>query len=269
MDGAAAPDNFRAITAEEIAQYKQNGWVKLQHFISPELAAELLARAKAEMGEDGDSNAPNGNWISYFNSGASGGVTDGLIGKLVRHAGASAKALMARKPGTGVRYYTDFFAPKLPAGKSSRHAGNGNTDFHQDFISWALDRSGGMTFWIALDDLQPESGTMSFVTGSHRMGTLGHYGTYGEGDLLETYPELREDCSITEPMSYAAGDCTVHSNLCVHGAGANRTDRPRWAYLIIVNPADARWNGAPPEAFSSEGLTIHEELDDARFPVIG
>jgi hypothetical protein len=36
-----------------------------------------------------------------------------------------------------------------------------------------------------------------------------------------------------------------------------------------VNPADACWNGGPADAFQTEGLTLHKELDDERFPVIG
>lgn len=46
------------------------------------------------------------------------------------------------------------------------------------------------------------------------------------------------------------GDITVHSHFTVHGAGANGLDRPRWAYLVLSQPADPRWNGAPPEAFA-------------------
>lgn len=92
--------------------------------------------------------------------------------------------------------------------------------------------------------------------------------TYGEGDLLDSYPELLDHCTMSEPISYKIGDVTVHSNLTVHGSGANLTDRPRWAYLVIVNPADACWTGAPADAFDTTGLVLHKELDDERFPII-
>lgn len=78
-----------------------------------------------------------------------------------------------------------------------------------------------------------------------------------------------EHCEATENLSYAAGDVTVHSNLCVHSAGLNLTDRPRWTYMVIVNPADACWNGGPADAFDTRGLRLHEVMDDGRFPVIG
>ena len=114
--------------------------------------------------------------------------------------------------GVGVRYYSDFFVPKLPSSKESRHGGNGPTAFHQDFITFAVDRSGGMTFWFPLEAYGPEAGTMSFVNGSHRAGVLGDYTTYGDGDALDVFPELRE-LEMSEPMTYEVGDITVHTHL--------------------------------------------------------
>ena len=73
---------------------------------------------------------------------------------------------------------------------------------------------------------------------------------------------------MSGPLTYAAGDVTVHSNLTVHGAGANLTDRPRWAYTVIVNPADVRWNGGPAEAYDTTRLQMLQPLDDERFPIV-
>ena len=257
----------RTVTAEEIAHYDEHGWAKLSGFIQPDFIRELLAMAKARMGEDGKGNAVSPMIQPFFNPELSGGLGDPVLRPLFDGIGQSAKLLMQRRPGIGVRYFGDFFAAKLPSAQPTRHPGAGATYFHQDFINWALDRSGGITFWIALTDLGPESGTMQFFSGSHRLGALGHYRTYD--DILDEYPELRTRCTLSEPMRYTIGDVTVHNNMTVHGAGENRTDQPRWAYLVIVNPSDARWTGAPPEAYDTVGMTLHQELDDERFPVIG
>ena len=40
-------------------------------------------------------------------------------------------------------------------------------------------------------------------------------------------------------------------------------------YMVIVNPADACWNGGPADAFDTTGLRLHEVMDDGRWPVIG
>ena len=259
----------RKVTAHEVDHYAEHGWVKLPGFLGRGLAARLLAMPRARMGDDGQGNAISPMQQPFFNPEATHGARDPALRPLIEGIGANARLLMQRREGLGVRYFGDMFAAKLPAASDTRHPGAGATYFHQDFMNWALDRSGGMTFWIALDDLVPESGTMQFFNGSHRLGALGHYRTYGEGDILDDFPELLSRCTLSEPMSYAAGDATVHSNLTVHGSGENRTTGPRWAYIAIANPADARWNGAPPEAFDTAGMTLHQQLDDERFPIIG
>jgi ectoine hydroxylase-related dioxygenase (phytanoyl-CoA dioxygenase family) len=152
---------------------------------------------------------------------------------------------------------------------TSKHGGNGPTHFHQDYVSFALDRSGGMTFWLALENYGPGFGTMSFVDSSHRCGVLGDYRTYPPGeDLLDVFPDLREDFAITPPMIYAAGDVTVHSHMIVHGAGANQTERPRWAYIVSVQPEDVHWTGGVSVVFDTAGMTLNQRLPDDRFPIL-
>lgn len=260
---------FRAVTAEEIVHYQQFGWVKLEKFIPLDRINDLLAIAKYKMGEDGDRNAPPAAF-TYFNPLTMRGLKDPVLGPVIAHVGRNAKALMARNASVGIRYFTDYFAVKLPAKKKkAEQGGAGSSDWHQDYAASASDRSGGMVFWMALTDLTPAKGTMAFLNGSHRFGVMGHYASYGEKNLLDSYPEVGEQCASSGNLSYSAGDVTVHSNMTVHSAGANLTDTPRWTYIVIVNPADARWSGGPADAFDTAGLQLHREFDDERFPIIG
>jgi hypothetical protein len=266
----------RHVTPEEVAHYQEFGWVKLKGFVRSDVVKLILRSALERMGEDADSNAVIDiigpgveKKIAYFNAEYGGGLANPPVRSLIEHVGKNGQALMSRSRSVGVKYFSDFYAPKLPSSKEAKHGGNGPTSFHQDFINFSVDRSGGMTFWLALEDYGPEFGTMSFVNGSHRLGVLGNYRTYRKGeDLLDIYPNLRNEQTICEPMSYAAGDVTVHSHMTVHGAGANLTDRPRWAYLVLVQPADACWTGAPAEAFDSTGMQINEPLPEDRFPTL-
>jgi hypothetical protein len=259
---------FRGVTAEEIAHYQELGWVKLEKFIRPEITDLLLAIARQKMGDDGDSNAAYGLNQPYFNAEYMGGLQHPVIRPFLEGLAGNSRALMARRNDVGVKYFSDFFAPKLPCSKETRNAGNGPTAFHQDFITFGVDRTGGMTFWIPLESYGPEAGTMSFVNRSHRMGVMGSYHTYGGGDVRDVFPELK-DLEMTEPMIYELGDVTVHSHLTIHGAGKNMMDKPRWAYIFLAQPADVCWNGAPSEAFDPTGMTLNQRLDDERFPVIG
>lgn len=280
VERASSP--CRVVTADEIDHLHEHGWVKLEAFVDPEVVHSMLALAREVMGDDADSNprspfleaavAAGKPGLDYFNAQRSSGPDHPVLGPLIRAVGRSAGLLQRRVRrdgrGVGVRYYSDFFAPKLPSSKESRHGGNGPTAFHQDFITFAVDRSGGMTFWFPLEAYGPEAGTMSFVNGSHRCGVLGDYTTYAGGGALDVFPELG-DLEMSEPMTYAVGDITVHTHLTIHGAGANLMDRPRWAYFLVTQPADACWNGSPSPNFDWSAMQPWEPLGDERFPVIG
>jgi hypothetical protein len=237
----------------------------------------MLDLAREVMGDDADSNplspfleaavAEGRAGLEYFNAQRSSGLEHPVLRPLIHEVGESAARLQRRRAGVGTRYYQDLFVPKLPASKESRHGGNGPTAFHQDFITFAVDRSGGMTFWFPLEAYAPDAGTMSFVNGSHRAGVLGDYTTYGGLDALEVFPELRE-LDQSEPMTYEVGDITVHTHLTVHGAGPNLLERPRWAYILITQPADVCWNGSPCPNFDWTAMKQWEPFGDERFPVI-
>lgn len=256
----------RMVTEEEIANYQEFGWAKLKAFIHPDILRLLLERAHERMGVDGDSNPDYGVRQLYFNAEPCQGLTVPELRELIFKVGQSAKRLMNRASGEGIRHFQDFYGPKLPSARQTKNLGNGPTSFHQDYITFAVDRSGGMTFWIPMEPCGPDKGTMSFINGSHRLGILGNYSSYGGRDIREIYPELL-DLEMSEQMEYELGDITVHSHLCVHGATANLTDQPRWAYLLLTQPADACWNGAPPEAFDPSHLKPYQTLDDEHFPI--
>ena len=220
----------RTVTSDEVKHLQEHGWVKLEGFVDPEVIQAMLALAREAMGDDADSNpipagfeqaAADGKFgLDYFNAHLSFGLSNPVLRPLLLEVGKNAKALQRRATADGhgvdVRYYSDFFVPKLPNSKMSLHKGNGPTAFHQDFITFAVDRSGGMSFWFPLESYGPDAGTMSFVNGSHRAGVLGDYTAYGDGDALDVFPELRE-LEMSDPMTYDVGDITVHTHLTVHG----------------------------------------------------
>jgi ectoine hydroxylase-related dioxygenase (phytanoyl-CoA dioxygenase family) len=121
-----------------------------------------------------------------------------------------------------------------------------------------------MVFWTALTDLTPAHGTMAYLSGSHREGVMGDYRTYGGGNLLDVYPELTDTCPSSGLQTLVAGE-VVHSDLTVHMAGPNTSGGPRWTYLAIMNPTDARWTGGPAVSFDTSGLMHLGTLDDERF----
>jgi hypothetical protein len=271
----------RSVTSDEVDHLHELGWVKLTNFVDPDVVGAMLRVAREMMGDDADSNpispfleaavAEGKPGLEYFNAQRSSGLEHPVLRPLIHEVGKRAAQLQRRLTPEGshlgVRYYQDLLVPKLPAANDSRHGGNGPTGYHQDFITFAVDRSGGMTFWFPLEAYGPDAGTMSFVNGSHRAGVLGDYTTYGGGDALDAFPELRT-LEKSEPMMYEVGDITVHTHLTIHGAGPNLLDRPRWAYIVITQPGDVRWNGSPCPNFDWTTMKPWEPFGDERFPVI-
>lgn len=283
-DATVVESPCRTVIPAEVDHLHEFGWVKLKNFVDPDVLRRMLEIARERMGDDADGalsgadkseeatdGAEQGS-LAYFNVGQSAGLTDPVIRPLINDVGKNARLLQSRRradgSAVGVRYYADYFVPKLPSAKPSRHGGNGATAYHQDFITFSVDRSGGLTFWFPLEAYGPDAGTMSFVNGSHRAGVLGDYTTYGEGDALDVFPELR-DLGISEQMTYELGDISVHTHLTIHGAGLNMLDRPRWGYLLATQPSDVCWNGSPTPNFDSAGMSPWQPLNDERFPLIG
>jgi hypothetical protein len=61
----------------------------------------------------------------------------------------------------------------------------------------------GMAFWIALTDMEPDMGTMSFVNSSHRLGVLAII----ETAICSNYSVVLERCIFADPMTYKNGRC--------------------------------------------------------------
>ena len=261
---AIAPDptGFRKISPAEIQHYNQHGWVKLEQFLPKPLTDFMLAYARERMGVDGSISATPGKF-DYFNALPVLGLGKPVFDAVLKHFAQTAVDVRNLRKTAGARYFLDFFGVKLPV---ERTEGHGKSDWHQDFAAQVSDRSGGMVFWTALADLTPEHGTMAYLSGSHREGVMGDYRTYGDGNLLDVYPELAENCPSSGLQALAAGDVVIHSDLTVHMAGPNTSGEPRWTYLAIMNPADARWTGGPAVSFDTSCLTHLGVLDDERFP---
>lgn len=252
---------FRQVTEAEIRHFRENGWVHLKGFIPADHVRDALAVGKQAMGIDAATNDIPDSKV-YFNVHPMRQLDHPVLAPVIASFGKCAAALSER-PEVGVRYLVDYFAVKLP---TSRADGHGKSDWHQDFAAQVADRSGAMTFWMALEDLPPDMGTMAFLSRSHREGVMGDFRSYGDANLLDAYPDVAQRCPSSGHLTMAAGDVTVHSDLCVHAAAANQSDRVRWTYITIINPGDIRWTGAPSIAYDTSGLEALSPLDGERYP---
>lgn len=261
------PQNgIREVEDEEIRSYRSDGWVKLPGLLSRDTAARLLARARAVMGENGDSHAlrpgrdivgAHARWHDYHGI-AEEDEAFGLIA-FSEVMGRNAQRLIGRD--VPVQVFGTALAVKLGNMQATTSQGKGSTRYHQDLPALPMDRAGALSIWIALDEITPEMGTMRFHTGSHRLASLGRFPTT---DLKSTYQDLDSEYPLSSPIRYGPGDATAHNALMVHGAPENSTDRPRWSLISIYFPGDALYTGGP---VSEHYLSHMSGLEvDRRFP---
>jgi Phytanoyl-CoA dioxygenase (PhyH) len=257
---------IRRVSDDEVAHYRQHGWVFLPRLLEAVVTSQLLQVAQVAMGLNGEreyrsarkSVAELKMWLEYdkpsddhesFNEIAFSSIL-----------GSNAKALLGRT--SGIRYWGDQVSLKLP-----RSTGLSlDTPWHQDSPYIPIDRSGDLTFWIALTAVTPDHGSMRFLDSSHHEGELGP--SFSEKPLIDRHPELLERYPETQALSYRPGDATVHHGSLIHGAPANETSTGRWSYIVQYLPSDSLISGATNTRLNHLGLQIGSPLDHPLFPIV-
>jgi ectoine hydroxylase-related dioxygenase (phytanoyl-CoA dioxygenase family) len=132
----------------------------------------------------------------------------------------------------GVRVYHDQALVK--------EAGGGPTPWHQDQYYWPFDTEATITLWMPLLDLRAEVGSMTFVSGSHRVAELRGPGISDESQ--RSFARQLDELGLATAThgALAAGDATFHAGWTVHSAGGNPTDEMRPVLTVIYVADGAR-----------------------------
>ncbi len=230
------------LTYEQMAAYRENGFVFHPEFLSPEevvdlktavlQAVESMGRKKVAGGgrdmEEGDTHYDKvftqrlNLW--RINSTVKRTMLNPELGRLLcRLTGAK-----------GMRVWHDQALIKEPFGNP--------TAWHLDNPYWSFYSRDSISIWIALEDATLGNGCMWFVPGTHKLATFENVGIgQNMGDLFKLYPKMAGIDSIPVPMK--AGDCSFHNGLTAHGAGANMTRGRRIAMTCAYMPEGSTFNG--------------------------
>jgi non-haem Fe2+, alpha-ketoglutarate-dependent halogenase len=111
--------------------------------------------------------------------------------------------------------------------------------WHQDASYWPLTPARAVTVWLAIDDADVGNACMKFIPGSHHYGHL----TYrmsedSESNILDQTVENAEGIGRPVYDELRAGECSVHSDLLLHGSEANVSDRRRCGLTLRYCSAD-------------------------------
>lgn len=221
----------QVLTADQIAAYNRDGYIKGLRVFSPTEMAEhrryfdeLLAQVMAA-GKD-----------SYSISTAH--LRYGRVYDLLTHPRivAYVKDILGEDVvGWGSHYFC-----KMP------HDGK-RVSWHQDASFWPMSPSKTVTVWLAIDDADVANACMRFVPGSHHYGHLTyHLSEETENNVLNQTVDNAEQFGDPVDDELQAGEMSMHSDLLLHGSEANESDRRRCGLTLRYCAADVRagmdWN---------------------------
>jgi hypothetical protein len=205
-------DNPQTLSAEQVAQYDREGYVKGVRIFAEaeaeELRAyfdELLERTLASGGD------------SYSISSAH--LQHGRVHDLLCHP--RIVACVRDLLGENVVGWGSHFFCKMP------HDGKAVT-WHQDASYWPLTPTRTITVWLAIDDADTENACMRFLPSSHLHGHIPYRTSDAdEGNVLDQTIDNVERFGESIDVEVRAGEISLHSDLLLHGSDANDSDRRR------------------------------------------
>jgi hypothetical protein len=110
--------------------------------------------------------------------------------------------------------------------------------WHQDNTYFGFDPCEVLSVWVALSPSRPESGSMRFLAGSHRLGQVPvSYETRDENMLSSGQIALFDAQAFDQvPTSLGPGEASIHHAWMVHGSPANVSADRRIGMTFVYLP---------------------------------
>lgn len=249
------------LTTDDIEFYRSNGYIQIHDVLTAEELEEVRAGVDEVVRQrDSTQDGIDPEYAKVFLQ----MVNLWRINQKVKnHVFSSKLAGMARQliGCDRVRLWHDHALIKLP--KDSRESA-----WHQDYPYWPHDRPESVSCWMALDDVFPENGCMSFVPKSHTWGILQPISLGSPQDLFAQVPSPETKDFTPVPMPMKAGSCTFHHGLTFHYAGPNTTSAPRRAMVTIYMADGVCYSGAAHICTDGQGFKPGDRLQGELFPVL-
>lgn len=211
----------KALSPEQIASYRENGYVFPIDILGEAEAAELRRKFHGLEAREGGQLSRRTNTRVHLL------VT--WLNDLIRDARI-------------LDPIEDLIGPDIlcwASGFFAKHPGDGTfVSWHQDGAYWNMPSHETVSVWIAFTPSTPESGCMRVVRGSHKE-MLQHEDRCNEKNLLMRGQEVAVEVDETAAVDIILkpGQVSLHHPLIVHGSNPNRSNHPRVGYTIRYRPA--------------------------------
>ncbi|MEM8783953.1 MAG: phytanoyl-CoA dioxygenase family protein [Planctomycetota bacterium] len=256
------------LTDDQKASFREDGFVKLKEFFSPELLAffdpvitQLTFDHNPKKGQaDEDKDTYDRAFIQVGNLWEKDDTAKALIFSK-RAARAAAELLEI----DGVRLYHDQALYKEPAG--------GFTPWHVDQHYWPMDSGKSVTIWFPFTAVPIDMGPLSFGRGSHLRHIARDIAISEESEKLIT-AEIKKHKILEVFEPYDLGEVSFHYGWTLHRAGGNTTDQARRVQTMIYMDQSMRLIKPQREAHDfdwkawSPNTKVGEVMADPKNPVL-
>jgi ectoine hydroxylase-related dioxygenase (phytanoyl-CoA dioxygenase family) len=219
------------LSDKQAAFFRENGFVKLRHVLSPEAVRYMDETITREVHRLNTQHLPLEERDTYgkaFLQIMNIWMQSGPVREIVfseRLAKIAADLLEVK----GVRLYHDQALYKEPGG--------GQTPWHADQYYWPLATDRTITVWIPLQKTPLPLGPLEFSAGSNRLSTGRDLRISDESqDRLENALREQGYAHVIEP--FEMGEVSFHAGWLYHRAGANQTDQMRKVMTMIYMDKD-------------------------------
>jgi len=193
------------LTAEQVAQYRRDGYVCPVAVMTATEAAGLRRKLEDFEATQGGRLEPGQRSRAF------------LLFKWLDDLIRDARVLdpIEQLIGPDILCWSTIFWIKEPGSKSF-------VSWHQDNTYWGLSSRNVVTAWFAIADASVQAGCMKVMPGTHSGKTLAHEDTYDEDNMLTRGQSIRGlDESRAASMPLRAGEMSLHNYCLAHGSGPN------------------------------------------------
>ena len=219
-------DSPYPLSAEQIARFNRDGFIKLKQVLSAEAlahhGAEITRLTVALNTQDKpleERNTYDRAFLQVMNLWEHSPVVREFV--LSKRLGRIAAQLLRV---AGVRLYHDQALYKEPGG--------GITPAHADQYYWPLASDRTVTAWIPLQAVPRELGPLAFYVGSQGVEFGRDLGIGDESERAITANMQAHGFAIDD-APFDLGDVSFHLGWTFHKAGPNASDRPRSVMTVI------------------------------------
>lgn len=221
------------ITADQIAQFRRDGYIKLKRVLSPEVLEHYGKIITSEVYRLNTMHLPIEQRDTYHKAFLQVGniwtknetVKEFCWGQ--RLARLAAELLGVR----GVRMYHDQALYKEPGG--------GVTPWHADQYYWPMSNPNSVTAWIPLQAVPQEMGPLAFARGSHQFEPGRELGISDESEE-RIGRSMKDQNYPLDDTPFDLGEVSFHYGWTFHRAGPNVSTKPRAVMTIIYMDEDMR-----------------------------